>query len=77
MQHFIRHAGATSQILPVSIYDSSSTIGAKLAGLAYNTCGTIYYNRIGAAGAATAISPVTATKGTWTTSGFVATGSIG
>jgi hypothetical protein len=71
MQVFNIAKGLTSVILPVSIYDSSSTTGAKLAGLTYSTCGTVYYNRTGAAGAATVITTVTATKGTWTSSGFV------
>lgn len=73
MQTFIVTKGATSVILPVSIYDSSSTTGAKLAGLAYNTASlTAYYNRMGASGGATAITLATATKGTWTSGGFVA-----
>ena len=73
MQRFIRKAGATSQIIPISVFDSSSTTGAKLTGLVYNSASlTAYYNRIGAAGAATAITLVTATKGTWTSSGFIA-----
>jgi hypothetical protein len=73
MQSFTVTKGSTSVILPVSIYDSSSTTGAKLAGLVYNSGSlTAYYNRMGASGAATAISLVTATKGTWTSSGFVA-----
>jgi hypothetical protein len=70
---FIIPKGSTSVILPISVYDSSSTVGAKLAGLTFETASlTAYYNRLGAAGAATAISLVTATKGTWTSSGFVA-----
>ena len=73
MQRFTITKGATSQIIPISVYDSSSTIGAKLAGLAFGTAGlVVYYNRIGSAGAATAITLVTATKGTWVTSGFIA-----
>ena len=61
MQRFTITKNATSQIIPVSIYDSSSTTGAKLAGLVFNTAGlTAYYNRMGAAGAATAITLVTA-----------------
>ena len=73
MQAFEVTKGATSVIIPVSIYDSSSTTGAKLAGLAFNTASlTAYYNRMGAAGAATAITLATATKGTWATGGFVA-----
>ena len=73
MQVFRITKGATSVILPISIFDSSSTTGAKLAGLVYNTASlTAYYNRSGAAGAATAITLATATKGTWATGGFVA-----
>jgi hypothetical protein len=73
MQEFTVTKGATSVIVPVSIYDSSSTTGAKLAGLAFNTGSlTAYYNRMGASGGATAITLATATKGTWTSGGFVA-----
>lgn len=73
MQIFRITKGSTSVILPISIYDSSSTTGAKLAGLVYNTASlTAYYNRSGAAGAAVAITLATATKGTWATGGFVA-----
>ena len=65
--------GATSRIIQIPIFDSSSTIGAKLAGLAYNTASlSAYYNREGAGGAATAITLASATKGTWTSGGFVA-----
>ena len=73
MQNFTITKDATSQILPISIYDSSSTTGAKLTGLVFNSAGlTAYYNRSGAAGAAVAITLATATKGTWATGGFVA-----
>ena len=73
MQIFTVTKGATSVILPISVFDSSSTTGAKLAGLVFNSAGlTAYYNRTGAAGAAVAITLVTATKGTWVSSGFVA-----
>ena len=72
-QVWVRAKGATSQIIPITIQDSSSATGGKLSGLVYNTASlTAYYNRIGAAGSATAISLVTATKGTWTSSGFIA-----
>src|SRR3990167_1239820 len=64
---------STSKIIQFPIFDSSSTTGSLLAGLVFNSAGlTAYYNREGAAGAATAITLVTATKGTWTSSGFVA-----
>jgi len=66
-------AGSTSKIIQVPIFDSSSTTGALLTGLVFNSTGlTAYYNREGAAGAATAITLVTATKGTWTSGGFIA-----
>ena len=72
MQNFTIAKGATSQIIPVSIYDSSSTT-TKLAGLAFNTGSlTAYYNRMSASGSAVAITLATATKGTWATGGFVA-----
>lgn len=66
-------AGATSRIIAFPIFDSSSTTGAKLAGLVYNTASlTAYYNREGASGAAVAITLAAATKGTWVSGGFVA-----
>jgi hypothetical protein len=70
-------AGSTSQIIEFPIYDSSSTIGATLAGLVYNTASlTAYYNRQGAAGSATAMSLVTMTKGTWVSLGFIAVDAV-
>lgn len=73
MQEFIVTKGTTSVILPLSIYDSSSATGAKLPGLVFNSASlTAYYNRTGAAGAAVAITLVTATKGTWVSGGFIA-----
>lgn len=66
-------AGATSQMVEFCVYDSSSSTGALLTGLVYNTASlTAYYNRQNAAGSATAISLVTMTKGTWTSGGFIA-----
>jgi len=71
--HLSLPIGSTSKIIQIPIFDSSSTIGALLAGLVYNTASlTAYYNREGAAGAATAITLATATKGTWATGGFIA-----
>ena len=65
--------GSTSKILTFPIFDSSSTIGALLTGLVYNTAGlTAYYSLEGVTGAAVAITLATATKGTWATGGFVA-----
>ena len=65
--------GTTSKIIQIPIYDSSSTTGGMLTGLTYNASGlTAYYNREGASGSATAVTLATATKGTWTSGGFVA-----
>ena len=66
-------AGTTSKIIEFPVYDSSSTTGALLTGLTYNSGSlTAYYDRVGVAGAATAMSLATMTKGTWATLGFVA-----
>jgi hypothetical protein len=55
------------------VYDSSSTTGALLSDLAYNTASLVaYYDRWGASGGATAITLATMTKGTWASGGFVA-----
>lgn len=73
MQTFRIEKGTTSKILLIDIYDSSSVVGGRLSGLVYNSAAlTAYYNREGAAGAATAITLATATKGTWATGGFIA-----
>lgn len=62
--------GTTSKLQKVFIQDSSSTTGAGLTGLVYNTASlTAYYIREGAA-SATAITLVTATVGTYASSGF-------
>jgi hypothetical protein len=66
-------AGTTSKIVQIPVYDSSSTTGGMLTGLAFNTASLVcWYNREGASGNAVQISLLTATKGTWTTAGFVA-----
>lgn len=62
--------GATSQIFQIFIADSSSTTGAGKTGLAFNTSSlTAYYHR-DTDTTATAISLVTMTVGTFTSSGF-------
>jgi hypothetical protein len=67
----LRQVGSTSQLVDVFISDSSSTTGAGLTGLVFNTGSlSCYYHRSGAA-SATAISLATMTLGTWATSGFV------
>ena len=65
-----RKVGATSQIFQVFIRDSSSTTGAGLTGLVFNTASlTAYYHR-DTDTTATAITLVTMTVGTFTSSGF-------
>lgn len=64
-------AGTTSKLLDIFIQDSSSTTGAGLGSVAFNTSGlTAYYYREGAA-SATAITLATMTLGTWATGGFI------
>ena len=64
---------ATDQTLDVFIQDSSSTTGAGLVGLEYDSSGLKCYYRRGATGSATALSLVTQTVGgTHTDGGFVA-----
>lgn len=66
----IRKVGVTSQILQIFIADSSSTTGAGLTGLAFNSASlTAYYHR-DTDTTATAITLVTMTVGTFTSSGF-------
>lgn len=63
--------GTTSKLVQIFVLDSSSTVGAGLTGLVYNSASlTAYYYREGA-GSAVAISLVTMTLGTWTSGGFV------
>lgn len=70
MSKINRQVGATSQILQVFVRDSSSPTGGGLTGLAFNTASlTAYYHR-DTDTTATAISLVTMTVGTFTSSGF-------
>jgi len=65
-----RKLGSTSQILQIFIQDSSSTTGAGLTGLTNGSSGlTAYYHR-DTDTTATAISLVSMTVGTFTSSGF-------
>lgn len=65
-----RKVGAVSQILQVFIQDSSSTTGAGLTGLVFNSGSlTAYYHR-DTDTTATAITLVTMTVGAFTSSGF-------
>src|SRR3954468_8156319 len=62
--------GTTSKLLRVFIADSSSTVGAGLTGLLFNTALlTAYYIREGDA-SPTAITLATMTVGTWASGGF-------
>lgn len=63
-------AGATSNIFQIFIQDSSSTTGAGLTGLAYNSASLTAYYHKDSDTTATAISLVTMTVGTFTSSGF-------
>lgn len=66
------YAGLTSQTVDVFLGDSSSTTGAGLTGLVYNTSGLKCYYRKGATGTATAITLATQTVGgVWSSGGFV------
>lgn len=70
MAKISRDAGSTSQILEIFIRDSSSTTGGGLTGLVFNSAGlTAYYHR-NTDTTATAITLVTMTVGTFTSSGF-------
>lgn len=63
--------GTTSVLVDVFISDSSSTTGAGLTGLVFNTASlTAYYHRSNG-NAAVAMSLATMTLGTWATLGFV------
>lgn len=66
-------AGATSQSLNIFVLDSSSSVGAGLTGLAYNTSSLIaYYTFAGANATATAITLATlaAVSSAWSSGGF-------
>lgn len=65
-------AGATSQTIDIFIADATSTIGAGLSGLVWNTSGLTAYYRKGAIGTPTAITLATQTVGgAWSSGGFV------
>lgn len=67
-------AASTSQTIDIFVLDSSSTVGAGLTGLVFNTAGLTCYYRKGALGTPTAITLATlATVGTaWSSGGFIA-----
>lgn len=65
-------SGTTSKRIALFIQDSSSTTGAGLTGLAFNTASLVCYSWIDTDGNAggTSQTLATATLGTWTTIGF-------
>lgn len=65
-----RKVGATSQIFQIFIQDSSSATGAGLTGLLFNTASLAAYYHRDTDTTATAITLVTMTVGTFTSSGF-------
>ena len=64
------HAGATGLIIQIFVRDSSSTTGAGLTGLVFNSSGLTAYFHRSSDTTATAISLVTMTLGTYTSGGF-------
>jgi len=65
-----KKVGATSEIWQIWIADSSSTTGAGLTGLVFNTASLTAYYHKDLDTTATAITLVTMTVGTFTSSGF-------
>lgn len=66
----LRKVGTTSEIWQIFIADSSSSVGAGLPGLLFNTASLVAYYHRDTDTTATAISLVTMTVGTFTSSGF-------
>lgn len=72
MPDWLFNTGDTSKSVDVFLADSSSTTGAGLAALAYNTANLKCYYRKNATGTATAITLATQTVGgAWSSGGFV------
>lgn len=65
--------GQTSQSVIFFLQDSSSTVGAGLTGMAYNTSGLEAWYKIGATGALTQITlqSLASDESSWTSGGFV------
>lgn len=63
--------GDTSRLIDFFVYDSSQTDGRGLTGLAHNTANLAAYYHRNRANAAVQISLVTATLGSFTSSGFI------
>ena len=69
-------AGTTSKLARIFIQDSSATDGSGLTGLVYNSAGLTWYWIQDGDAAPTAVTPATATVGTWTSGGFAEVDSI-
>lgn len=63
-------SGTTSKLARIFVQDSSATDGSGLTGLVYNSAGLTWYWIQDGDAAPTAVTPATATVGTWTSGGF-------
>lgn len=63
-------SGTTSKLARIFVQDSSATDGSGLTGLVYNSAGLTWYWIQDGDLAPTAVTPATATVGTWTSGGF-------
>lgn len=63
--------GSTSKMVEVFIQDSSSTVGAGLTGLVFNSASLTAYYYLNDAASATSITLATMTLGTFASGGFV------
>lgn len=63
-------SGTTSKLARIFIQDSSATDGSGLTGLVNNSAGLTWYWIQDGDTAPTAVTPVTATVGTWSSGGF-------
>jgi len=70
------YGGTTSLMLSIFVRDSSSTTGAGLASLVYNTSGLVGEYRRAGSSSWTSITLATATLGTFTSGGWIADGSL-
>jgi hypothetical protein len=63
--------GSTSQTVYVKIFDSASSTGAGLTGLAFNTASlTAYYVRVGGSATAITLATLAAANSAWSSGGF-------
>jgi hypothetical protein len=67
-------SGSTSQSVPIFVQDSSSTVGAGLGSLVYNTASLAAKYRRQGESSWTTITLATMTLGTWASGGFVSDG---